>query len=46
MIECSGTGDNLLICLLTPLREGLSHTGGTDMPNVMPTGTDGVRHTQ
>ena len=43
MIECSGTGDYLLICLLT---QGLFHTGGTDMPKFMPTGTHGVRHTQ
>ena len=27
MIECSGTGDCLLICLLTHLRQGLLHTG-------------------
>ena len=46
MIECSGRGDYLLICLLTPLRQGLFHTGGTDMPKFMPTGTHGVRHTQ
>ena len=46
MIESSGTGDYLLICLLTPLRQGLYHTGETDMPKFKPTGTHGVMHTQ
>ena len=46
MIECSGTEDSLLICLLTPLRQGMFHTGGTDMPKFMQRGTHGVRHTQ
>ena len=46
MIECSGAGYYLFICLLTPLRQGLSHTGGIGMPKFMPTGTHGVRHTQ
>ena len=46
MIECSGTGDYLLICLLTPLRQGLFHTGGTDMPKYMPTQKHGERNIQ
>ena len=46
MIECSGTGDFLLIWILTTLRQGLFHTGGTDMPKFMLTGTHGVWHTQ
>ena len=46
MIECSGKGDYLLISLLTPLRQGLFHPGGIDMPKFMPTGAHGVRHTQ
>ena len=33
-------------CLLTPLRQGLFHTGGINMPKFMPTGTHGARHTQ
>ena len=36
----------MLFCLLTPLRQGLFHTGGIDMPKFMPTGTHGGRHTQ
>ena len=46
MVECSGTGDCLLICLLTHLRQGLFHTGEIIMPKFMLTGTHGVRHTQ
>ena len=45
-IECSGTGGNLLICLLTLLRQGLFHTGEINMPKFMPTGTQGSRHIQ
>ena len=46
MIECSGTGGYLLICLLTLLRQGLFHTGEINMPKFMTTGTHGARHIQ
>ena len=46
MIECSGTGDFLLIILLTTLRQGFFQTGGIDMPKFIPTGTHGGRHMQ
>ena len=46
MIECSGTGGYLLICLLTHLRQGLFHTGEINMPKFMPAGTHDARHIQ
>ena len=36
MIECSGTGDFLLICFLTLLRQGLVHTGEQICPSLCP----------
>ena len=34
MIEFSGTGGYLLTCLLTPLRQGLFHSGEQICPNL------------
>ena len=43
MIEYSGTGGYLLICLLTLFSR---HTGEISMPKFIPTGTHGARHIQ